>query len=66
MSAFMHHPIRAIEHEAHHLIEVEDAGESAETPLLALLGPASFLLPLAALIVGIAFGVAWLVTGSVD
>jgi hypothetical protein len=31
-------PIRAIEGKAHHLHEVERAGESAETPLVAILG----------------------------
>jgi hypothetical protein len=33
-------PLRAIEREAHHLHVVERAGESAETPLIAILGPA--------------------------
>jgi hypothetical protein len=31
-------PIRAIEGKGHHLHEVERAGESAETPLIAILG----------------------------
>jgi hypothetical protein len=31
-------PIHSIEHEAHHLYEVERAGESAETPLIAIVG----------------------------
>ena len=32
------HPIQAIERSAHHLHEVERLGESAETPLIAILG----------------------------
>ena len=31
-------PLRAIEREAHHLRTVERVGESAETPLIAILG----------------------------
>jgi hypothetical protein len=31
-------PIRAIEREAHHLHELERAGESAETPFIAIVG----------------------------
>ena len=31
-------PIEAIKREAHHLHEVERAGESAETPLIAIVG----------------------------
>ena len=33
-------PLRAIEREAHHLHAVERVGESAETPLIAILGVA--------------------------
>jgi hypothetical protein len=57
------HPIRALEREVGHLHELEREGDSAETPLLAMLGLASFLLPLAGLMMLVAFGVAWLVTG---
>jgi hypothetical protein len=60
----LHHPIHAAEHGAHQLHEIEQRGEAPETPLLAILGLASFLIPLAALMIGTAFLVAWLVTGS--
>lgn len=49
-------PIRAIERKAHHLHEVERAGESAETPLIAIVGLvlffASIFLVMAALSLG--------------
>jgi hypothetical protein len=57
------HPIQALEREAKHLHQVERQGESGETPLIAVLGLASFLLPLAGVLMLLAFGVAWLVTG---
>ena len=52
--------MRSVEAEARHLHEVEQAGESAETPLVAILGLLMFLLPLAALLMVLAFGAAWL------
>lgn len=58
------HPIRSFGHATHHLREVERRGENPETPLLAMVGLAAFLLPLAALLMLLAFGAAWLVTGS--
>jgi hypothetical protein len=36
-------PIRGAEHEAHHLHEVEQQGESGVTPLIAILGLVFFL-----------------------
>ncbi len=58
------HPVRAVEHGLHHLHEIEQKGDSPEAPLIAILGLASFLIPLAAVLIGTAFLVAWLVTGS--
>ena len=57
---WLRHPMRSVEAEARHLHEVEQAGESAETPLVAILGLLLFLLPLAALLMVLAFGAAWL------
>lgn len=57
------HPVRALKREARHLHELEREGDSAETPLIALVGLASLLLPLAGLMMLLAFGIAWLVTG---
>jgi hypothetical protein len=48
-------PVRKIEAEAHHLREVEQVGESGETPFVAMLGVFFFLLPIFALILGLAF-----------
>ena len=49
------HPVRGVGEEAHHLHEVERAGESAETPLIAMLGLAFFLGSVFLVIVGLAF-----------
>ena len=49
------HPIRGVEGEAHHLHEIERAGESAETPLIAVLGLVLFLGSVFLVIVGLAF-----------
>jgi hypothetical protein len=64
MSTFIQHPVRVVESEVHHLREVERDGQSAETPLIALAAVAAALLPLAALMMVLAFGIAWLVTGA--
>jgi hypothetical protein len=56
----LRHPIQRIEAEAHHLREVEQSGESGETPAIAIAGLLLFLLPLAALFMILAFGAAWL------
>jgi|HubBroStandDraft_1064217.scaffolds.fasta_scaffold2535693_1 hypothetical protein len=64
MSTFIHHPIRVVEDEFQHLREVESEGESAETPLIALAAVATVVLPLALLMVALAFGIARLVTGA--
>ena len=49
------HPIGEVEAEAHHLREVEAAGESGATPLIAILGLLLFLAPVAALLIGLGF-----------
>jgi hypothetical protein len=53
---FLRHPVRKIEDEAHHLREVEAAGESAETPLIVFLGLILFLLPIFLVLLVIVFG----------
>jgi hypothetical protein len=52
---WLRHPLRGIEAEADHLREIERAGESGETPYIAMLGLLLFLAPLFLLIVGLAF-----------
>lgn len=47
-------PIRGAEAEAHHLHHVEQRGESGETPLIAILGLILFLLPIFAVMLGLA------------
>jgi hypothetical protein len=64
MSTFIQHPVRVVEHEVQHLHEIERDGQSAETPLIALVAVAAALLPLAALMIALAFAIAWLVTGA--
>jgi hypothetical protein len=53
--AWLRHPVREVEAEAEHLLEVEREGKSAETPAIAILGVILFLLPIVALILGLAF-----------
>ena len=57
---WLRHPIRGIESETHHLHEIEQKGDSGETPFIAILGLVLFLLPLALVIMALAFGAAWL------
>jgi hypothetical protein len=45
---------------AHHLHEVEQAGEVPETPFIALLGVVLFVLPVFLVIVGLAFAAYYL------
>ncbi len=47
-------PIQKVEGEVHHLHEVEQLGESGETPFIAILGVLLFLLPIAAFIMIVA------------
>jgi hypothetical protein len=58
----LRHPVRRIEAEAEHLREVERVGESGETPFVAILGIVLFLLPIVALILGVAFAAYYLAT----
>jgi hypothetical protein len=52
---WLRHPVREIEAEAEHLLEIERKGEREETPLIAILGVILFLLPIVVLILGLAF-----------
>ncbi|MGZ4335032.1 MAG: hypothetical protein ACXVRJ_12290 [Gaiellaceae bacterium] len=54
--AALRFPVR----EAEHLHEIEQRGESAETPLIAILGLILFLLPIFAIMLGLAFGAYYL------
>jgi len=56
----LRHPIKELEAEAEHLIEIEKKGESAETPLVAIVGIILFLLPIVLLILGLAFAAYYL------
>jgi hypothetical protein len=53
-------PFRKMEDEVHHLEEVERAGESPETPLIAFLGIILFLLPIFAVMLGLFFAAYYL------
>ena len=54
-------PVRKLESEAAHLHEVEELGESGETPFVAILGIILFLLPIFALMLGLAFAAYYLI-----
>jgi hypothetical protein len=56
----LRHPVRGIEAEAEHLREVEQEGESGETPFIAILGIILFLLPIVVLVLGLAFAAYYL------
>jgi hypothetical protein len=47
-------PLRKVEAEAQHLHEVEEVGESGETPAIAMFGVFLFLLPLFLIMLGLA------------
>jgi hypothetical protein len=53
-------PVREIEAEAEHLLEVEREGKSEATPLIAILGVVLFLAPIVLLILGLAFAAYYL------
>ena len=55
---FARHPLRATEHEAEHLREVADEGESPKTPAILVGFALGFIIPIAALLMLLAFGVA--------
>ena len=48
-------PVRKVQAEAHHLREVEQAGEAAETPFVVILGVVLFVLPIFLIMLGLAF-----------
>jgi hypothetical protein len=56
----LRHPVREIEAEVEHLVEVEREGESGETPFIALVGVILFLLPIVLLVLGLAFAAYYL------
>jgi hypothetical protein len=56
----LHHPLRTLRNETHLLLEVERAGESGETPFLAIAVVASVVLPIGAVMMLLAFAAAWL------
>jgi hypothetical protein len=49
------HPHRTLKDEAHHLHEVEVAGESPETPAIAILEVALFVVPILVVVIAVAF-----------
>jgi len=53
--SWLRHPVKRLEHEAGHLHEVEQAGESEVTPLIAIAGIILFLLPIVAIVLGLSF-----------
>jgi hypothetical protein len=53
---------RRIEAEAEHLREVEQSGESGETPFVAILGIILFLIPIVAIVLGASFAAYYLAT----
>lgn len=57
---FVRSSARRIEAEAEHLHEVEQAGESGETPYIAILGLLFFLIPIFLVIVGLSFAAYYL------
>jgi hypothetical protein len=60
MFAWARRPVRSIEQEAHHLREIEQAGESAETPYIAALGLFFFLGSIFVVMLGIALAAYYL------
>jgi hypothetical protein len=55
---FVHHPLRTAAHEAEHLREVADAGESPKTPAIIAGTVIVFVVPIAATIMLLAFTIA--------
>ena len=52
--AWLRHPARNVEAEAHHLREVEEAGEAGETPFVVIGGVVLFLVPIFLLLLAVA------------
>jgi hypothetical protein len=58
------HPLRSAEHEVERLKEIAERGESAATPAILTVTWIAMVLPLVAIVVALAFGAAYLITGS--
>ena len=54
------HPIQALEREAHVLLEIEREGERPESIFSAIGAVMSIVLPVAAIMMVLSFGAAWL------
>jgi hypothetical protein len=54
------HPVRNAKDEAHHLHQVEQEGDSGETPFIAILGIVLFLVPIFLLMLGLALAAYYL------
>ena len=52
--AWVAKPFRKAEAEAHHLHEIEETGESGETPYIAILGVFLFIFPIFLILLGVA------------
>ena len=60
MGVSARHPIQALEREAHVLLEIEGEGERAESIFIAVGAVMSVVLPIAAIMMVLAFGAACL------
>jgi hypothetical protein len=58
--SFVRHPIHATVHEAEHAREIADEGASPATPLILAAAVLAFIVPLAAILILLDFGVAHL------
>jgi hypothetical protein len=56
--SFVHHPMHAMVHEAEHVREIADEGDSAVTPVILAAAVLAFIVPLAAVLMLLDFGVA--------
>jgi hypothetical protein len=56
--SFVHHPIHATVHEAEHVREIADEGDRAVTPVILAAAVLAFIVPLAAVLMLLDFGVA--------
>ena len=57
---FVRRPVRGIEDEAEHLLEVERKGDSETTPFILIFGIVLFLAPIFLLILGLSFAAYYL------
>jgi hypothetical protein len=56
--SFVHHPMHATVHEAEHVREIADEGDRAVTPVILAAAVLAFIVPLAAVLMLLDFGVA--------